>query len=325
MLCFVFAALVVLLDQLIKRWVVITLALNENMDLIPGIVGLTHYENSGAAFSILSGQRWLLAGIAFIAALVLIFILLRYNEGFWGTLGLSAVLGGAVGNMIDRVFNGYVVDMFIPQFIDFAIFNVADIFITLGGITFCIFFIISSFKSPEGIRAPAGPAGEAPAGEPDDPDDYPDWQGEGHIDEFSDTKVIPPRRRPSEYVSQTTDPPPQAEPEDYFGEYPAQDELFEIDTGQGYESGADPLEEVAFSVSQMLGDDADDDSEQPAAPAAFEALRDEPEYYEPEDQPSEDFVSTLEALDSLETELNMLDDYDVDELLKEYGFEDDGD
>jgi len=322
MLCFVFAALVVLLDQFIKRWVVLTLALNENMDLIPGVVGLTHYENTGAAFSILSGQRWLLAGIALIAALVLIFILLRYNEGFWGTLGLSAVLGGAVGNMIDRIFNGYVVDMFIPQFINFAIFNVADIFITLGGITFCIFFIITSFRSPDRLGATGGLADEDSYGDSDEQGDYTDWQDEGDIDEFSDTKVIPSRQRPSEYVSQTADPPSPAEQENYFGEYPPQEERFEIDTGQSYEYNTDPSQEVAFNVGQILGDDADSGTEQPVA---FEALSDQPEYNEPADKPSEDFVSTLEALDSLETELSMLDDYDVDDLLKEYGFEDDGD
>jgi signal peptidase II len=146
-LCFVFSILVVLLDQLFKRWIAITLVVNEQQSLIPGVVTLTHVENSGAAFSFLSGQRWLLAAIMFVCVIVLIAILLRYNEGFWGTLGLAAVLGGAVGNLIDRVFHGYVVDMFEFQFMKFAIFNVADIFITLGGITFCVFFIASSMKS----------------------------------------------------------------------------------------------------------------------------------------------------------------------------------
>jgi len=147
MLCFVFSILIILLDQLFKRWITLTMATQSTKEIIPGIISLTHVENTGAAFSILSDQRWLLAAVMSICVVVLVAILLRYNEGFWGTLGLAAVLGGAVGNLIDRVFRGYVVDMFEFQFMRFAIFNVADIFITLGGITFCIFFILTSIKA----------------------------------------------------------------------------------------------------------------------------------------------------------------------------------
>ena len=158
MLCFVFAALVVLLDQFMKRWVLLTLALQEHKVLIPGILSLTNVRNTGAAFSILSNQRWLLTGIAFGTVLFLIAILLRYDEGFWGTLGLSAVLGGAVGNLIDRLFYGYVIDIFNPLFINFAIFNIADIFITLGGITFIVFFIHTTVKQDRDEPAPVAHA-----------------------------------------------------------------------------------------------------------------------------------------------------------------------
>lgn len=150
MLCFVFSALVALLDQLFKRWITITLAAGERVAeraVIPGIIKLTYVPNDGAAFSILSGQRWLLAALMFVCIVILVAILLRYNEGFWGTLGLAAVLGGSLGNFIDRVYLGYVVDMFELEFMNFAIFNIADIFITLGGITFCVFFVIASIRA----------------------------------------------------------------------------------------------------------------------------------------------------------------------------------
>ena len=216
MLCFVFAALVVILDQLIKQWVVRTVPLYANQALIPGVLGLTHVENKGAAFSMLSDQRWLLAGISFVAVIILITILLRYNEGFWGTLGLAAVLGGAFGNLLDRVFNGYVVDMFKPLFVEFAIFNIADIFITLGGITFCVFFTIKSFR-PSG--AASGHAGHA---HPDDDSGSTLYDAyEDDLDEdprsMSDTKVIPSKRRPSEYVKRSAVPITEPEPVDYFG------------------------------------------------------------------------------------------------------------
>ncbi|MCL2153569.1 MAG: signal peptidase II [Oscillospiraceae bacterium] len=169
MLCFVFAALVVALDQFFKHWVIRALELHGQMDFIPGIIELTHVQNDGAAFSILSNQRWLLAGISFFAAAVLIFVLFRYTEGFLGTLGLSAVLGGTVGNLIDRVFQGYVVDMFNPLFIDFAVFNIADIFLTLGFITFCVNFIISSAKSRKFDEKYGEPAVEDDESVEDDP------------------------------------------------------------------------------------------------------------------------------------------------------------
>jgi len=148
MLRFVFAALVLALDQLFKHWITLTLEVGERGPVvIPGILGLMHLENDGAMLNILSGQQWLLAGIAFVVSIALVMILLRYNEGFMGTLGLSAVLGGALGNLWDRLFNdGSVVDMFETLFINFPIFNIADIFITLGMLTFLIHFIILSFK-----------------------------------------------------------------------------------------------------------------------------------------------------------------------------------
>ena len=299
MLCFVFAALVVLLDQFIKHWIVLTLPLHENTGLIPGILGLTHIENSGAAFSILADQRWLLAGIAFAAALILIFILLRYNEGFWGTLGLASVLGGTVGNLIDRVFHGYVVDMFVPEFINFAVFNVADIFITLGGITFCIFFIITSFRPYGSGKGALESADDSIDAQQDGEYEYPDWQDDGDFDSLSDTKVIPPKQRPSEFVSQAEEPAAQPEQESYFEAEPDIEEYSEAEPDREEYFDAEPEQEVYYET-------------EPA----------QPEYVEIIPDPPEDMISTLEALGSLESELSALDDYDVDSLLREYGFED---
>jgi len=177
MLCFVFAALIVALDQLFKRWIVITIPVGEyGAEVIPGILRLRHLENDGAMLNILSGQQWLLAGIALVVSIALVMVLLRYNEGFMGTLGLSAVLGGAVGNLIDRVFNGgNVIDMFETRFIRFPIFNFADVFITLGCATFIIHFIIVS------LRAEREPLADAEG-------DYVDFSEDGDdvYDEFPD-------------------------------------------------------------------------------------------------------------------------------------------
>ena len=160
MLIFVFSALIVLTDQFFKHWIVLTHDVGEETVLIPGVLSLFRLHNPGAAFGFLAGQPWwFLAGIQLLAAIVLVMIILRYTEGFWGSLGLAAVLGGTVGNLIDRVFTfgtefpHHVTDMFRFTFIDFAIFNIADVFITLGFLTFLIHFIGLTFKPKEQKRA----------------------------------------------------------------------------------------------------------------------------------------------------------------------------
>ena len=103
--------------------------------LVPGIVHLTFQPNTGAAFSFLSGRTWI-----FLVITALFFVLvgialwkkwLKTKPELWA---MAAICGGALGNLIDRLVNGYVVDMFEVEFMDFAVFNVADCFITCGAI-----------------------------------------------------------------------------------------------------------------------------------------------------------------------------------------------
>jgi len=310
MLCFVFAALVVLLDQLFKRWIFITLAGGGETVLLPGVISLIYVENTGAAFSILADHRWLLVGVSFLASLLLIAILLRYNEGFWGTLGLSAVLGGAVGNLIDRVFNGFVIDMFRPLlFPNFAIFNVADVFITLGGITFCVFFIISSIKSEKGPEKSADPALDDYDEDSYDPYDYDDEQAGDDFEHMSDTKVLPSRRATQE----------QAQPVHYVSEYEEQGFYTqESDMQESFEADTDVTEYVETELDET-------EYYEPGQGASeyYSIVQDAPVGYgETQDSPG-DTTSTLDALSELESELGSVEDYDVDDLLREYGFEDD--
>jgi signal peptidase II len=269
MLCFVFAALVVVLDQFFKHWVMLTLELGGKMDIVPGIIELTHVQNNGAAFSILSDQRWLLAGISFLATVVLIFILMRYTEGFWGSLGLAAVLGGTAGNLIDRVFQGYVVDMFNPLFVDFAVFNIADIFLTLGFATFCIHFIISSVKLKKHEKKYDEPA-IAEETEDDDPYSVYDIPGKQEIPDFDDFSV-----------SRTA---------------PIRDEK--------------PYNVAKPEYPENIG------SEYNGSEHSEPDYRQQ-DYYYPKPEMPEELTS---ALDVLESELGLVEDYDTDELLLKYGF-----
>ncbi|MDF2839146.1 MAG: Lipoprotein signal peptidase [Evtepia sp.] len=133
------AVAIVAVDQLVKNSIRQTLPLFETRPFLPGFVELTYVKNTGAAFSMLASHTWLLALISAVVAGILLVVLLRgIVPSTLGQLSLALVLGGAVGNLIDRVWLGYVVDMFSLQFMNFAIFNVADIGVTVGGVLLCI-------------------------------------------------------------------------------------------------------------------------------------------------------------------------------------------
>jgi len=290
MLCFLFAALIVALDQIFKHWVVrywevqnLTIG-DTGPEIIPGVLGLTLWENDGAMLNILSGQQWLLAGIAFCAAIVLVMILLRYNEGFWGTLGLASVLGGTVGNLFDRLFNdGRVIDMFRTLFINFPIFNFADIFITLGFLTFLIHFIALSFKTAKN---------EADHGDIDY-DDYEDYEEHEELtyDEFPEIDAN---------VSAQAEQDVAAMPVQY-----AQEPQYTADATQ------------SLNIQPPM-----------VAPPPREVQRHVSPAYEMPDNYDYDLITdttpdTGYSLDELEAELDSLEDYNVEDILREYGFDDD--
>lgn len=147
MLYFIIAGLVVVCDQLLKYFIVSNVELGGHMDLIPGIIGLTNIRNTGAAFSILEGMQWLLLLITAVCVVFLIVYILKTKLGVTGRLALAFILGGAIGNAIDRIAFGYVVDMFELEFINYAIFNIADCFIVCGDILFFLCYIIHIFKT----------------------------------------------------------------------------------------------------------------------------------------------------------------------------------
>lgn len=147
MLYMLLAALIVLADQLLKNWAVHNLQGAGSVKLIPGILNLYYAENTGAAFSMFRDMRWTLSIVSVAAVgLILYIILSKKFPGKVATLSLCMILGGAVGNLIDRVFNGFVVDMLEFAFIRFAIFNLADVFVTCGGVLFCAYYIILETK-----------------------------------------------------------------------------------------------------------------------------------------------------------------------------------
>lgn len=132
----------VALDQLVKYWAVTVLAPVTTIPLIQNVFALTYVENTGAAFSLLAGknQQWLLAAIAVVIVLGAVWLLKKgWVLTALGRISVYLVIAGAIGNLIDRVTRGFVVDLFSFELIHFPIFNVADIYVVAGVVLFLIY------------------------------------------------------------------------------------------------------------------------------------------------------------------------------------------
>lgn len=134
------AAFIVLIDQLTKLLVERSFTVGMRKPVLPGWFDLTLAYNKGAAFSFLSNaagwQRWMFIGLGLAAAAFIVFLLVRHGSQRLFSFGLALILGGAIGNVVDRIFRGQVVD-FLLAYYDryfFPAFNVADSAITVGAI-----------------------------------------------------------------------------------------------------------------------------------------------------------------------------------------------
>ena len=128
----IFAAAVVLADQLTKALVVANIPLGGHVAFLPGFLDFTYVRNTGAAFSSFEGMQWLFALIFLVFTLGIIYEYFCKRMPFTGfeRWMIAAIYAGGLGNMIDRLRLGYVVDMIETQFMEFPVFNVADCFIT---------------------------------------------------------------------------------------------------------------------------------------------------------------------------------------------------
>ena len=131
---------IVVADQVTKWLVVENIPLYGNVPFWPGVLSFTYVRNTGAAWSLFQNQQWLFALVfaLFTAALLLEYFKFKMPFTAFERWLIAAIYAGGLGNMIDRVRLGYVVDMVKTEFIDFPIFNVADCFITCG----CILLIV---------------------------------------------------------------------------------------------------------------------------------------------------------------------------------------
>ena len=142
----VFAALaagLLVLDQWLKFWITANLPLGESMPLIPGFVELLTVHNYGAAWSSFSGQRVMLLGVTSVI-IVAVAVLLgrRIVRHPLGVAACCLIVSGGIGNLIDRLRVGYVVDMFHFEFWpSYPVFNVADICVVVGAVIAAVYYL----------------------------------------------------------------------------------------------------------------------------------------------------------------------------------------
>ena len=155
MLYAIVAVLALILDQAVKYWTTVNIVVDTGeAKLIPGFIHMANVHNTGAAFSFLEGARWFFVILCILFCLLVVYVLVKNiitnRTARWMAV---LVMAGAIGNCIDRIVCGYVVDMFEFDFLIFGkafpVFNFADIYITLGAIIFCICILCDKPKKAQ--------------------------------------------------------------------------------------------------------------------------------------------------------------------------------
>ena len=265
------AILILIADQGLKYWVTLNIPLDTgHVTLIPGVLELTNIHNNGAAFSILQhAPHWTFVIFTLVFAAIAVFCLRRnVVHGKVGRWSVVLVLAGAVGNCIDRILSGYVVDMFNFLFVRFAVFNLADVFIVVAGITLCLHVIFYRGDDSADDAAPKTARRQR--------------TGAAHDAPKARRLHLPARRKPDAAPKASAVPAAPAKPETA----PAKDDLF-----------------AAWDRAPAAAQPVTPAAPKPAAPAAPEAAAPAPKPAAPA-QPKPAAQPAAEAADPLLAYLN---------------------
>lgn len=265
------AILILIADQGLKYWVTVNIALDTgHVTLIPGVLELTNIHNNGAAFSMLEhAPHWIFIIFTLVFAAIAVFCLRRnVVHGKVGRWSVVLVLAGAVGNCIDRILSGYVVDMFNFLFVRFAVFNLADVFIVVAGITLCLHVIFYRGDDSADDAAPKTARRQR--------------TGAAHDAPKARRLHLPARRKPDAAPKASAVPAAPAKPETA----PAKDDLF-----------------AAWDRAPAAAQPVTPAAPKPAAPAAPEAAAPAPKPAAPT-QPKPAAQPAAEAADPLLAYLN---------------------
>ena len=145
---------VICLDQLTKWLAVIFLKDIPTFPLWQNVLHFTYVENRGMAFGMLKDHRWVFMVFSTVAIIGLLIYLIRFRpKNIWVQVSLSMIVGGGIGNMIDRIFLGYVIDFIDFTLIDFAVFNVADSFVCVGAGILIVYLLIDMVNEAKREKA----------------------------------------------------------------------------------------------------------------------------------------------------------------------------
>lgn len=159
--CIITILLAVIVDQLSKIIVAAELPEIGTLPLIEDIFHFTYVENRGAAFGMLADHRWIFMVLSVLGiAAMAVFLVVMKPKSHWVQFALSLVIGGGIGNMIDRVRLGYVIDFIDCRFIDFYVFNIADSCVCVGCAVLLIAAIVDEVKNARKAKEEEAAAAE---------------------------------------------------------------------------------------------------------------------------------------------------------------------
>lgn len=145
--CLIMIVMIIIFDRVTKYFAVKNLYGGDIVNFIPGVVQFRYAENTGMAFSMLSGARWIFIFVTVVACVgVLYYMLSNRCKSLWLYWSLGVVVSGGIGNLVDRIMQGYVVDFIEPTFVDFAVFNIADCAVTCGAVSLVIYLVFDIIK-----------------------------------------------------------------------------------------------------------------------------------------------------------------------------------
>ncbi len=130
-------------DQISKRMIVSSMDLHESIQIIKGFFYITYVENTGAAWGLFQGGRWFFIAVTFIMLTVLFVLFFKIKHKLF-RISCAMIIGGGLGNLLDRILRGSVVDFLDVYFgsYSFPVFNVSDSFVTVGTVLLCIYVIV---------------------------------------------------------------------------------------------------------------------------------------------------------------------------------------
>ncbi len=145
--CAVMIVFIVALDRITKLLANRFLTDGNAIPFIKGVIQFNYARNEGMAFSLFSGARWVFVAVtAIVCTAALLYLFKNRCDSLWAYWSIGVIVSGGIGNLIDRILYGYVIDFIEPVFVDFAIFNIADCAVTLGAVSLIAYLLCDLFK-----------------------------------------------------------------------------------------------------------------------------------------------------------------------------------